>query len=245
MTEGSTTVITGSLGGGKTLYGAGMMMDRLSRGATCITNVVVYPEKIAQWIRDEFGLIFDPARLVILSQASIRNFHELAVRGNDENATFMLLDESALDLNSRDWQTLSRDLFNFVVLCRKLGIELCLIAQDATDIDKQLRKKMQREVHCRSLKNLPFLGAFKLPIFIRVTYVLTVGSKPWRTGVNMTWKGDAWGYFDSKALHGEKALQFNQLAVAKSERLGRVQFDPVTLWAPLLGAFFSALIVLL
>jgi hypothetical protein len=253
IAEGSTTLWTGSLGGGKTLGAMSVAMEKMSMGATCITNVETFATEdptgrgrtIQNWMRDEYGLVYDPARFIQLKQSSIRNFQEMAVRGNDRNPVVMVLDESALDLNARDWASLNRDTFNFVVLARKLGIELHFIAQNAADLDKQIRLKMQREIHCRSLMNLPFVGRVKLPIFIQVTYVLSVGSKPWRTGVNVRWKGTAWGYFDSKALHGEKAQQFAQLAVSTAAPLQRVPSDPLAPWAAVAAGAAGALVSML
>lgn len=217
--EGSTTIITGSLGGGKSALAVEMIMEHLSLGGTVVTNIEVYPEKLAEWMRDEFGLVMDPDRLRVLDRASIRDFHDLAVRGNEERTVLMVLDEAALDLNAREWKTLPQELFNFVVLCRKLIIDLVLVAQDANDVDKQLRQKMQYEVHCRSLKKF-----LKLPIFVRVRYALELGKKPWRIGAKFRWKSEAFGRYNSKALHGERAQIFGALEQAKSGALERVQY---------------------
>lgn len=224
--EGSTTVITGTLGGGKSLAAVDIGMEHLSRGGTLITNIPVYAEKIKAWMAVEFGLIFDPARLILLEQASIADFQNFARRGNDKQTVLMLLDEAALDVGSRDWKDHSDEQFNFVILCRKLKIDLVLIAQDANDIDKRIRQKMQREIHCRSLKNMPYIGSlFAVPIFIRVTYTIEMGKKPWRTGGEAFWKAQSWGMFDSHALHGEKAKIFGALEVADAAPLQRIQYD--------------------
>jgi len=230
-TEGSTTVVTGTLGGGKSLCGVELAMEHLSKGGTVVTNIPVYPDKIRQWMKEEYGLIFDPARLVLLKQASIRDFQDHAIRGNEKTTTLMLLDEAALDLGARDWKTQSDEQFNFVVLCRKLRVDLVLIAQDANDVDKRIRQKMQNELYCKSLKN--FWELFPLPVFLRVRYTIELGKKPWRRGITWHWKGRAWGYFDSMALHGEKACLFGALATADASDLQRVTYP---LWPYLCAA---------
>jgi len=231
--EGSTKVITGSLGGGKTAHGVELAMEHLSRGGTVVTNVPIHTQAIAEWMRDEFGLVFDLNRLILLKTASIREFQDMARRGNDKNTVLMVLDEAALDLNAHDHRTLSRETFNFVVLCRKLSIDLVLIAQDANDVDKQIRQKMQQEVHCRSLRKFFSLGGLidGPPIFVRVTYVLELGKKPWRQSAKFSWGSPAFGKYDSKALHGEKAQLFEALNRADSSELARIKYNPLPYYA--------------
>lgn len=244
MVEGSTEIITGTLGAGKSLCGADKGMDALVEGCVVITNLEYYPDKIAEWMRIEYGLIFDSARLIILKRASIADFQNFAMRGNEKRTVTMILDEAALDIGARDWQKHSDEQFNFVILCRKLGIHLVLIAQDANDIDKRIRAKMQREVHCRSLNKLPFLdGVLKMPIFIRVTYSIELGKRPMRLGAKFYWKAKSWGMYNTKTLHGAKAQLFEALDQAPENDLERVQYS---VWPYMLAGattFISSLIV--
>lgn len=248
--EGSTTVITGTLGGGKSLAAVDLGMDHLSKGGTVIANIPIYREKVAAWMKDEFGLVMDQKRLVLLDQASIADFQNLAMRGNDRHTVMMLLDEAALDVGARDWKKHSDEQFNFVVLCRKLKIDLVLIAQDANDIDKRIRQKMQTEINCRSLMNLPVIGDFiRLPVFIRVRYTIELGKKPWRTGAKWSWKAPSWGMFDSHALHGAKAEMFGALEQSAASDLERVKYNPLPyyflgLWTAAVAAVASSLCLL-
>lgn len=220
IAEGATTVITGTLGGGKTLAGADIGMEHLSEGGTVITNIPMYRDKLRKWLADEWGKVMDDGRLVLLNQASIRDFQDLAKRGGPKKTVMMILDEAALDIGSRDWKTQADETFNFVVLCRKLYIHLVLIAQDANDIDKRIRQKMQTEIHCRSLMNVGMLkDLVRLPVFIRVTYTIELGKKPWRTGAKFHYKAQSWGMFDSHALHGKKAKEFEALELAAQDDL--------------------------
>lgn len=226
MVEGSTKIITGTLGAGKSLAGADEGLEKLTLGGVVITNLEYYPEKIAEWMRIEYALKFDPSRLVILKRASIADFQNFAMRGNEKRTVTMILDEAALDIGARDWQKHSDEQFNFVILCRKLGIDLVLIAQDANDIDKRIRAKMQQEVHCRSLMKMPFLdGLIKLPIFIRVTYSIELGKKPMRLGAKWFWKAQSWGMYNTKALHGAKAQLFEALEQAPLDDLERIEYS--------------------
>lgn len=242
--EGSTCIITGGLGSGKTLCGVDYAMDHLSYGGTVISNVPIYADKVGTWMEEEFGLIMEPDRLRLLGRTSISNFHNLAMRGSENNTVMMVLDEAALDVGARDWAKHSDEQFNFVVLCRKLCIDLVLIAQDAVDVDKRIRGKMQREIHCRSL--MKFWDGIPIPLFIRVPYTLEVGRKPWRRRPTWHWKAKSWGYFDTRALHGEKAEIFGALEQSKTAPLQRKKYNPLPYYAALgTSALSSSLTCLL
>jgi len=244
MNEGSTTVITGTLGGGKSLAGADAVMEHLSKGGTAITNIEMDRESLRKWMHEEYGLVMDDKRLVLLSKATIADFHNLAQRGNEKHTVLMVLDEAALDIGARSWKDHSDEQFNFVILCRKLIIDLVLIAQDANDIDKRIRGKMQREIHCRSLLKLPFLGGISgLPIFIRVTYSIEVGKKPWRVGAQFFWKAQSWGHYKSHALHGAKAQIFEALEQSDSSDLQRVQYDSKPVYYIVITTTVTSIIV--
>lgn len=225
--EGSTKIITGALGGGKTLHGVELILEHLSIGGTVVTNIALRPDDIADRLKDEYGLVMDRTRLVMLQEGTIREFQDHAIRGTRNLTVLMVLDEAALDLNAHDYKTLARETFNFVVLVRKLKIDLVFIAQDANDVDKQIRQKMQSEVHCRSLRKFLSLGGLfgGLPVFVRVTYVLELGKKPWRQSAKFTYGSPAFGLYDSHALHGDKASAFAALASANDGALQRVKYS--------------------
>lgn len=232
MAEGSCEVWTGSLGGGKSLGVSGEVMEHLAIGGEAIGNIPIDRTKVAKWMLDDYGLIMDQSRLTILECASIRDFYKMAKRGTPECPVLMFLDEAALDLNARDYKTLEREVFNFVVLVRKLRIRLVFCAQDANDMDLQIRKKFQLEVHCRSLMRLELLGfELNIPVFVRVYYMLNLGHKAHRKKAVWSWKGTAWGYFDSHALHGAKAAEFAALPMAQSGRLKRREYNPLPYYA--------------
>ncbi|WP_438479841.1 zonular occludens toxin domain-containing protein [Oleiharenicola lentus] len=241
--EGSSTIITGTLGGGKSMCAVDMAMEHLSLGGTVVTNIPIFSDKVASWMLEEFGLIFDPTRLILLNQASIADFENHAVRGNQKIAAMMVLDEAALDLNAKDHAQVSRETFNFVVLVRKLRIHLVFIAQDANDVAKQIRGKMQKEIHCRSLMN--FWEGIRIPLFVRVPYTLEVGKKPWRRKAKWSWKARSWGFFDSHALHGAKATIYGALQEAASSDLQRRQYDVKPYYAALATSSLAAALICL
>lgn len=244
MAEGSCECWSGSLGGGKTLGMSGRAMEHLAIGGEVISNVPLYRELIRKWLLDEYGLIMDDARLTILSCESIRDFHKMAKRGTPECPVMMILDEAALDLNARDYKNTQAATFNFVVLARKLRIILIFGAQDANDMDLQIRKKFQLEVHCRSLMKLELMGfELNIPVFVQVYYMLNLGKKAHRKKAVWSWKGTAWGYFDSHGLHGARAQEFAALPMAASGRLQRREYNATPYYLAAGSAFGCSTVV--
>jgi len=241
--EGSTVIITGALGGGKTLHAVELILEHLASGGTVVTNIPLHLSVIAEWMRSEWALVFDPTRVKLITDGSIRGFEDVAIRGNDSMAALMVLDEAALDLNARDHREIDDITLNFVVLCRKLKIKLIFIAQDANMVAKQIRSLMQCEIHCRSLKKFLSLGGMidGLPVFVRVPYVLELGKKPIRQSAKFSWGSIAFGKYDTHALHGDRATIFSALGVANATALERVKYPvwPYTV-AALVGTAASA-----
>lgn len=234
LVEGSNEIITGSLGGGKSMCAVERIMEHLSRGGTVVTNIECHwqenpkePEKtIEKWLEREYLLKYDPERVKTIGQESIKGFENMGIRGSEEMTVLMVLDEAALDVNAHDWKSQDRGMLNFIVLLRKLKIDLVFIAQNASDIDKQVRLKFQRETHCREvLKMLRDWLGIPIPgkLFVRVPYILTVGAKPWRQRAKFSLGSPAMGYYNSHALHGSKAKEFKALAEAKTGKLQRIK----------------------
>lgn len=222
MKEGSTTIITGPLGGGKTQLGAEMGLDHLASGGTLITNVPMkkYVSEITRWMADEWSVVYDPERHRELDVSSIKDFQNYSLRGGSINKVMLLLDEASMDLRARDWKQNSKEQEDFVKLCRKLKVDLVFISQLAGQLDKNIRDLIQYEWHCRSMKN--FWDAIELPLFLRIRYQHVQGQKPLRREIQVRWKSFAWGKFDSFALHGERAKMYLALETASDAPLQKI-----------------------
>lgn len=236
--DGMCILICGALGSGKTRECTERIVKHLALGGTVVTNVALLlegPAGVIAKMANKFGVIFDPTRLRRINAESIRDFHDFAVRGTARMPAMLALDEAALDLNARDWRDREEEAFHMVVLCRKLGIILLFLAQDAEDMDSQIRRKFNQVIVCRSLSNLYERDdgtQVGLPIFATIRSSNKLGKAKGQGNVRLGWRiqwgSFAFGCFDSHALHGARAKLFEALEQATDKPLQRV---PVN-WMP-------------
>ena len=226
--DGGLELICGTLGGGKSLTAAERIYKHLLRGGCVYTNIQMYPEKVAEHMRERDSRVFVPERLIQLDGSNLSGFHNQVKRGTRKSRVLIVIDECHLEWNARDYQKTNKDsqkreMLNFVTLVRKLDIDLVLITQDSTDIDKQLRKKGSVLTVCRNLKKMRIFGVipFPLPLFTRVQFDVSIGhSKPVRIGCKVyrfpVWVGEI---YNTDALLGNVAGIFEALEVAESGKL--------------------------
>jgi len=229
MKEGFIEVVTGGLGGGKTLLGVERAVDHLASGGTVYTQVEVYPEKIRA-VLHERGWVFDPERLVVLpKEVTIQKLADYIKRGSSEQLVMVLWDEASFDVNSKDRQKLEREFQDLCTLARKLDLWLVLVSQLFNDLDNQIRGRVQRLWICRNLSKYQFLGLFTVPFLpmFRVCYNVAGFSKPQYSHLEIGNKrSDVMGCYNTKALLGQHAEKFRNLQVAKGGRLQRVPVVP-------------------
>jgi hypothetical protein len=243
--EGKIEIVSGDLGGGKSAYGVECAFELLLAGGTVFTNIEMFPDKIAERMREQYRLEFDPSRLIQLQGQSMKDFHKQLKRGADGEVVMALIDEASLDFNARDYRETSDELLNFIVLVRKLDVWLVFVLQDGNDLDKQIRRKVTVEVACRNLKEEQILGMpFPLPVYCRVRYKIMQGRKHHKLG-SSEWllKLPAWGLYNSKALLGAKALEFEKMEVCHRQKLRRVEVKE-TPWWPAMAAATAATFIL-
>lgn len=79
---------------------------------------------------------------------------------SDDNNGLLVLDETSTFLNARKWQGAERqDLLDWLAHSRKFGWDLLLIAQGASQIDKQVRDSL-----CELFGTVRNLGKLQMPI---------------------------------------------------------------------------------
>ena len=151
-------VITGKLGGGKSLVSVARIMDYLRKGAPVATNLNLFPEKFPNKQNRH-------SRIIRLPDKPTSHDMELLGSGNetydeDKNG-LIVLDECGTWLNSRGWNDKTRmPLIDWFLHARKLGWDIIFIIQNAEMIDKQLRQSLaEHVVYCRRLDKMaiPFI----------------------------------------------------------------------------------------
>jgi len=160
-------LVTGRLGGGKTLCAVGRAIEYLERGRPVATNLDIDLSKLPVTVK--------VPRIVRVPDRPLQD--DLNVLGKahdtpDETQNGLLvLDECGIIFNAREWNDKGRQgVVDWLLHSRKLGWDVLLIVQAASLLDKQLREAIcEMHVICRRLDRLrvPFLG--------RIGQVLTLG----------------------------------------------------------------------
>jgi zona occludens toxin (predicted ATPase) len=187
------TVYTGTPGSGKTL--ASIRAMHKHKGHT-ITNINTTLPCVSV-LPDEFS----PADIIDLC----------VVRGDIPDSRFegynlLVIDEAQLYFNCRDYSKPDRrDWLSFFTHHRKLGLNVILVTQSLSYLDKQIRAICEYEYSFRRLSRWGFLGY--------VLYFLTFGEKylyidyyipaNQRLGTHLTYMPKRlFGYYDTYDLSG-------------------------------------------
>jgi len=161
------SIITGKLGGGKTLYCVGRMVEHLAKGGTIATNVDLVWQELVDLVKRRYRRILRPEQLMRVDLAECARWHAVIPWGVPEFPVLVVLDEIHLFFNARDWkktEELHRDMLSFLSQSRKANIDVLFIAQVAATLEKQFRDQSEWEFYCRNLRDVhvPLLGRMPL-----------------------------------------------------------------------------------
>jgi len=163
-----TYIVTGKLGGGKTLAMVGKMRDYLRAGLPVATNIDLDLFKLLPEGPPKAMAVRLPDRPTAEDLDAIGVVHDT---GCDDKNGALVLDECGTWLNARQWSDKGRQgLIEWFLHARKRGWDVYLIVQNITLIDKQLREVLgEYVVICRRLDRL------RIPGIGRAINVLSLG----------------------------------------------------------------------
>lgn len=171
--------VNGRPGGGKSLFMAEKIYKELKRGRNVIANFEIntdyfkkcrHPEKLGKFIyvsNDELTTQaykdIDPRKKEFSYIDGIwgfaRNYHDLENPKSKKVHTILVLDECAVLFNSRTYNARDRlEWLEFFINHRKLRYEIYLIAQDDSQIDKQMRGQFHKQIECRCVTTMKVFG---------------------------------------------------------------------------------------
>lgn len=152
-------LVTGRLGGGKTLCSVGRLVQYLERGRPCASNLDLDLTKLPAAVQL-------PRVVRLPDRPSADDLYALGVANDtsdEEKNGLLLLDECGVIFNSREWNDKGRQpVIDWLLHSRKLGWDVLLIVQAASLLDKQLREALcEMLVVCKRLDRLkvPFIGS--------------------------------------------------------------------------------------
>lgn len=167
----SIFIVTGKLGGGKTLAAVSKINDALGEGRRVATNLDLtlsqfpscnHKTKSARVIRVPDRPSVADIQSIGFGMEGVRNLADARRLYDEKRFGILVLDECGTWLNSRDWQADGRrELINFLLHIRKHLWDVYLIIQDISMLDKQARKALAEHcVYCRRMDrmNIPLMG---------------------------------------------------------------------------------------
>lgn len=172
--------VNGRPGGGKSLFMAEKIYKELKKGKNVIANFEInedyfkkcrHPEKLGrfiyvsneEWTTQAYRDI-DPRKKQFsyidgLFGYSL-NFHDMTEKGKAVQ-TLLVLDECGGLFNSRTFNAPDRlSWLGFFSQHRKLRYDVYLIAQDESQIDKQIREQFHKQIECRCVTTMKLFGKF-------------------------------------------------------------------------------------
>lgn len=157
----SDYLVHGKKGNGKSLICVGKIRDALLAGKPVATNLDLHLDKLLPSGVRKVTCYRLPDRPSIDDMRAIG-------RGSDEvdESTYglIVLDEMATWMNARNFSDKARQpLLDWFVHSRKLGWDVFFIAQNPSQIDKQVRESLiELSVSCKRLDKIrvPFIGSF-------------------------------------------------------------------------------------
>lgn len=244
--NGFTSLVTGNMGGGKTLFCVETAFNRALKGGHVFGNVKL---NLDAWDKAfyERGLKFDKSRINVFAEEEMDGFYKYIKRGTHSMPVTMIYDEAAINVNARDWNKLERDMFNFNVLVRKMDLHMLYCSQDPSFLDKQIRKLCHKLIDCRSLRDTRLFGVipFPIPFNVRVYHTLRGGRHVKDYGDLVGPRKHIYPLYDSDALLGKAVQQFCTLGTADASPLERIKRNSLNLGLPCLSAlcagFYSSL----
>lgn len=190
-------IVTGKLGGGKTLSMVGRIRDYLEDGRPVATNIDLELGHLVPHVSRPICYRV-PDRPTV---SDLEALGEVDTGGNEARNGALVLDECGTWLNSRTWSDKGRQaVIDWFLHSRKKGWDVFLIIQNISLLDKQVRDSMAEYlVVCRRLDrlNIPFVGR----LVNAVTFGLVSGKLPhvhlavvsYGVGVSAT-HADTWWY---------------------------------------------------
>jgi hypothetical protein len=162
-------VVTGKLGGGKTLGAVSKINEALGKGRRVATNLDLRLDKLpsvgkraknCRVVRVPDQPQVDDLQAIGFGIEGVSNLDEARRAYDEDRFGLLVLDECGTWLNSRDWAEHGRrELINYLLHIRKHLWDVYLIIQDVSMLDKQARKALaEHVVYCRRFDRISLPG---------------------------------------------------------------------------------------
>jgi hypothetical protein len=174
----SISYVTGSLGMGKSMYGARSIGRALLHGKVVICNIKL----LEGWEKTvlshnpyyKFGSaarkkeLKDDLYRRFIYEDDVDRIIRAKIHGRGEGRGLMVLDEAHSNFNNRNWANeIQRDGLRQMAMARHRGWEVLVISQHKDNTDMAIRRIAANEIQMtnwQKLTRIPFLGTPMLPV---------------------------------------------------------------------------------
>lgn len=165
---------TGTPGSGKSLHQAEILYWAVKMGRPVIANFDINRD-LFQDCSSFHYVSNEQLTPQYLRDYSLEYFAGKTVK---ESEITVFIDECAIQFNARDWNSpLRKDWVKLMQLHRKLGMDIILVSQFDTMIDKQIRNLVEYEVKHRKVNNIGWFG--KLVSVLAAGHAVIIGITYW------------------------------------------------------------------
>lgn len=149
-------IVTGKLGSGKSLWAIDRMRTAIKRGLPVATNFDLFLEHLPRPTAPVYRIPDYP------KSSDLHGIGEGSDGRDEDKFGWLVLDEAATWLNSREWNGGDRSgVISWLLHARKLHWNVVLLIQSVAALDKQVRDSLtEYHVTCRRMDRMriPFLG---------------------------------------------------------------------------------------
>lgn len=144
--------VTGTMGGGKSYFTAETALKAWQEGAIVHSNMDWNEERLAELGFDKLHVRLpdDPTKWL-----------EVIKGGAEGLENLLIVDESAMIFHTWDAaesKKRDRDLFDVLVMSRKLGLDCYFISQHADNVQSAIRRIAQHDLRCVAVSKIPIIG---------------------------------------------------------------------------------------
>ena len=156
-------VITGKIGGGKTLLALGKIIDVLAKGGCVVTNIALDEIEVDAWLKRCHGRRLVEGQIIKHDFEEKPEFHLEIPFGVPALNVAVFCDEAQLYYNQAQSSALQARLLklvSFLTQSRKCCVDVWFITQHDTTIWAQFRHQALFGYKCRDMRvvSLPFFG---------------------------------------------------------------------------------------
>lgn len=155
--------ICGKTGGGKSYLALRLIVEELrsSADSVVLTNLSVFPDKLAEFLHNRYGDSYRAGqRIILLTEDQTARFW---AHRRDGVRNLVVIDELHMYFNARLWAKTGYDALAYLSQHRKFGDEVWWISQHPDQVEKQFRSLTSDWTYTRNGAHEKLLQFFRPP----------------------------------------------------------------------------------